>query len=43
MLTCPCNVDSLTPHFYIVKVGFEGIYIFLVFALKPDTRDETFV
>ena len=25
MLTCPCNhVDPLTPHFYIVKLGFTG-------------------
>ena len=32
MLTCPCNVDPLTPHFYIVKLGFTGVYI--IFALK---------
>ena len=32
MLTCPCNVDPLTPHFYIVKLGFTWIYI--IFALK---------
>ena len=23
MLTCPCNVDPLTPHFYIVKLGYQ--------------------
>ena len=35
MLTCPCNVDPLTPHFYIVKLGFTGVYnFFLIFALK---------
>ena len=34
MLTCPCNVYPLTPHFYIAKVGFTGVYIFLIFALK---------
>ena len=35
MLTCPCNVDPLTLHFYIVKVGFTGLYIFfLIFAFK---------
>ena len=28
MLTCQCNVDPLTPHFYIVKLGFTGVYIF---------------
>ena len=34
MLTCPCNVHPLTPHFYIVKLGFKGIPYFLIFALK---------
>ena len=35
MLTCPCNEDPLTPHFYIVKRGFTGVYIFfIIFALK---------
>ena len=29
------NFDSLKPHFYIVKLGFAGVYIiFLIFALK---------
>ena len=32
MLTCLCNVYTLTPHFYIEKLGFTGIYIFLIFA-----------
>ena len=32
MLTCPCNENLLTPHFYIVKLGFTGVYI--IFALK---------
>ena len=33
--TCPCNEDPLTPHFYIVKLGCTGVYIFfLIFALK---------
>ena len=27
MLTCPCNVHPITPHFYIVKLGFTGVYI----------------
>ena len=26
MLTCPCNVDPLTPHFYIVKLGVTAVY-----------------
>ena len=34
-ITCPCNIYPLTPHFYIVKLGFTGVYIFvLIFALK---------
>ena len=34
-LLCPSNVDPLTPHFYIVKLVFTGVYIFfLIFALK---------
>ena len=35
MQTCPYNVYPLTPHFYIVKLGFTGVFIFfLIFALK---------
>ena len=35
MITCPCNVYPLTPHFYIVKLGFyRGIHFCLIFALK---------
>ena len=34
MQTCPCNVYPLTPHFYIVKLGFTVVFIFLSFALK---------
>ena len=25
--TSPCNEDPLPPHFYIVKLGFTGVYI----------------
>ena len=33
--TIPRNEDPLTPHFYIVKLGFTGVnIIFLFFALK---------
>ena len=32
--TCPCNDDPLTPHFYIVKLGFTGVYIFFLFLLQ---------
>ena len=32
--TSPCNEDPLTPSFYIVKLGFTGVIIFiLIFAL----------
>ena len=34
MLTYPCYVDPLTPHFYIVKFGLQGKHPFLSFALK---------
>ena len=35
MITCPCKEDSLTSHFYIVKLGFTGVFnFFLSFALK---------
>ena len=31
----PCNKDPITPHFYIVKLGFTGVYMFfLIFASK---------
>ena len=32
--TCPCNEHPLTPHFYIVKLGFTGVYIIFLFLLK---------
>ena len=35
MQTCPCIVHPLSPHFYIVELGFTGVYIiFLISALK---------
>ena len=33
MKTSPCNVYPLTPHFYIVKLGFTGVYIIFLFLL----------
>ena len=33
MQTCPCDVDPLTPHFYIDKVGFTGVYMLFLFLL----------
>ena len=33
--TCLYNFDPLKPHFYIVKLGFTGVYIiFLISAQK---------
>ena len=35
IVTCPCNVYPLEPHFYIIKTGvWRGIPIFLIFAPK---------
>ena len=45
--TCLYNVDPLKPHFYIVKLGFTGVYvIFLIsaeniigwYSLEPPRR-----
>ena len=32
--TSPCNEDPLTPHLYIVKLGFTGVYIIFLFCSK---------
>ena len=32
--TCPCNVYTLDPHFYIEKLGFAGVYLFFLFLLQ---------
>ena len=34
MDSCPCNEYPLIPNFYIVKMGFKGVNIFLIFAAK---------
>ena len=31
--TCQCNVYPLIPHFYIVKLGSAGVYLFFLFLL----------
>ena len=33
-ITGPCDLSTLTPHFYIVKLGFTRVCFFLIFALK---------
>ena len=32
--TCLYNFDPLKPHFYIVKLGFRGVYIIFLLLLK---------
>ena len=31
--TSPCTEDLLTPHFYIEKLGFTGVFIIFLFLL----------
>ena len=38
MITSPCKVYPLTPHFYIVKLGFTGVYIFFLYLLQNIDR-----
>ena len=33
MQTSPCNEYPLTPHFYIVTLGFTGVYLIFLFLL----------
>ena len=35
--TCLCNFDHLKPHFYIVKLGFIGVYI--IFHISAQNID----
>ena len=32
--TCLYNFDPLKPHFYIVKLGFTGVYIIFLILLR---------
>ena len=32
--TCPCNDYPLKPHFYIVKLGYAGVYLVFLFLLQ---------
>ena len=39
MITCLCNENHWTPHYYIVKLGFTRVYFyFLMFALTHRSR-----
>ena len=33
-ITCPCYMYPLIPHFYIVKLGNAGVYLFFLFLLQ---------
>ena len=32
--TGPCNEYPLKPHFYIVRLGFTGVYLFLLLLIQ---------
>ena len=32
--TCPCNVYPIEPHFYIVKLGFAGVYLIFLLLIQ---------
>ena len=32
--TCPCNEYPLKPHFYMVKLGYAGVYLIVLFLLQ---------
>ena len=34
MITHPCNLYPLTPHFYIVNLAFTGVYLIFLFLLQ---------
>ena len=38
MITCPCKEYPIIPHFYIVKLGFKGVYIFSYFFKKHELK-----
>ena len=38
MLTYPCNVDPLTPHFYTVKLGLQGYTLFAYFCFLSKNK-----
>ena len=41
--TCLYNFDPLKPHFYIIKLGFRGVYIiFLISAVLMSTHNLCF-
>ena len=43
MQTSPCNEYPLTPHFYIVKLGFTGVCIIFLFLLYHNFSPKTII
>ena len=37
--TCLYNFDPLKPHFYIIKLGFTGVYIIFLISAKKHNID----
>ena len=37
--TCLYNFEPLKPHFYIIKLGFTGVYI--IFLISAQNLDDT--
>ena len=33
-ITFSCNIYPLTPHFYMAKLGYTGVYLFFLFLLQ---------
>ena len=42
MKTCLYNIVLLKPHFYIVKLGFTGVYIIVPRLFEEKWRDTVF-
>ena len=38
MKTCLYNFDPLKPHFYIVKLGFTGVYIIFIISAQKHSE-----
>ena len=36
--TCPCNVKPLKPMFYIIKLGYAGVYLIFLFVIQNIDR-----
>ena len=41
MLTCPCSEYPLTPHFYIAKLGFTGVFLHMKKTKRKENETKT--